>query len=90
MRIWKWTLTAADRQTLMLPTGAQLLTVQMQHGRPQVWALCDDAQDVWKVEPRTIAIYGTGNPMPERPGKYLSTFQVDDGALVFHAFELDV
>lgn len=83
MIIWKWTLEITDRQELHMPVGAKLLTVQMQHGKPCIWALCDENHE---RALRTIAIYGTGNPMPENPGEYVGTFQVDSGLLVFHVF----
>lgn len=83
--IWKWTLAVADIQSVPLPAGADVLGVQMQGGYPQLWALCDP-----KAEPqsREIAIYGTGHQLPHDPGRYISTFQMASGALVFHAFEV--
>ena len=89
MRIWKWQLNLTDEQTVMMPTGAKLLDVQMQGettgGACCLWAMCDENAP---KEPRRIAIYGTGNLMPDEPGEYIATFQVHGGALVFHAFEL--
>ena len=85
MRIWKWALNLSDVQSVSIPKGAKLLSVQMQGDAPQLWALCDERAD---KEQRHIAIYGTGNPMPDAPGEFISTFQTHDGALVFHAFEV--
>lgn len=85
MRIWKWKLAATDVQTIEVPAGAKLLDVQAQGGLPNLWALCDENAP---STPRRIAIYGTGNPMPDEPGEYIATFQMHGGALVFHAFEL--
>lgn len=87
MRIWKWTLALKDVQTLELPVGAGILSVQVQGDMPQLWALCDNATVL--KEKRHIAIYGTGNQMPDEPGDYIATFQMHGGALVFHAFEVD-
>lgn len=87
MRIFKWTLAVTDTQTLELPQGAGILTVQVQGDMPQLWALCNE--NATTKERRHIAIYGTGNPMPDEPGDYLATFQMHGGALVFHAFEVD-
>jgi hypothetical protein len=84
MRIWKWTLTITDLQSLEMPHGAKIITVQVQHGEPQLWALCDENAE---KEKRNIAIYGTGNPVPDVPGTYIGTFQVRDGLLVFHVFD---
>jgi hypothetical protein len=90
MRIWKWSLEVTDLQMVMIPAGAKLLDVQVQAGPmqsrfAQLWALCDENAP---KEPRYIAIYGTGNPMPGEPGDYIATFQMRGGALVFHAFEV--
>jgi hypothetical protein len=95
MKIWKWTLEVTDRQQLQIPGGAKLLTVQVQHGLPQLWALVDEKAPLIN---RTIATYGTGNPIPDLPvlsvglpegypGEYVGTYQFGGGALVFHVFE---
>lgn len=86
MRIWKWRIDVTDMQTVIMPIGAKLLDVQMQNGECCIWALCDHTAP---TEPRTIAIYGTGNQMPEDHGEYIATFQMRGGALVFHAFEVE-
>lgn len=85
MRIWKWEIEVTDEQTLMMPSGAKLLDVQMQAGKCCVWALCDQNAE---KKPRHLAIYGTGNFMPDDPGEYIATFQMHGGSLVFHAFEI--
>jgi len=85
MRIWKTAPEVTDRQVVELPEGAKLLSVQMQHGRPCLWALVNELA---KIEKIVVAIYGTGNPMPEDPGVYISTFQIPEHGLVFHAFEI--
>lgn len=81
--IYKWTLTPGSTG-LHMPTGAKVLTVQMQGDQPQLWALVDQAQP---KEWRTFEIHGTGHPMPTNPGEYVATFQMDGGALVWHVFE---
>lgn len=86
MKIWKFSLDIIDQQTIAMPLDAKILTVQMQMGGAQLWALCNENQT--QTEDRSIAIYGTGNPMPEEPGEYIATFQGMGGALVWHAFEL--
>jgi len=84
MRIYKWTLEITDEQTLPMPANAEILCVQIQHGEPQLWALCDEVQFPGK---RTIYIYGTGNPISKNPGKYIGTFQTHNGKLIWHVFE---
>jgi hypothetical protein len=85
MRIWKWTLDLVDVQTIEVPAGAKLLSVQVQQDKIQLWALCDENAP---KEPRRIALYGTGNPMPDNPSEYIATFQMYNGHLVLHAFEI--
>ena len=87
MRIWKFTLQVTDHQQVLMPRGAQVLSVQTQHNMPQVWALVDERAP---LEPRGFATYGTGNPMPEQVyfGRFVGTYQIDSGSLVFHVFEV--
>ncbi len=86
--IFKYTLEVQDFQKIELPIGAKILTIQIQHGHCRLWALCDKLPN--KKEPRNIAIYGTGNPIPENCGEYIATFQMHNGDLVFHAFEISI
>ena len=85
MRIWKFEIKVTDRQIVPMPAGAKLLDVQMQRGVCCIWAMCEPRAP---SEPRHIAIYGTGEPVPDEPGEYVATFQMVDEALVFHVFEL--
>ncbi len=85
MRIWKWQIEVTDQQHILAPVGAKFLDVQMQNGECCIWALCDEHAE---NKPRKIAIYGTGNPVPDDPGEYIATFQMSGGALVFHVFEI--
>jgi hypothetical protein len=80
--IWKWTLR--PETTINMPHGAKLLAVQEQRGEAQLWALVDPGA---KTYPRTFRVYGTGHDLPDDPGQYVGTFQMNGGALVFHVFE---
>ncbi len=86
MRIYRYPLEVTDRQTIHLPYNSKILTAQLQHDSLQLWAMVDELENL--SMPTTIAIYGTGNPMPDRPGEYISTFQMHGGNLVFHVFNL--
>lgn len=86
MVIWKYELVVADTQNIEMSPDAKLLCVQVQRDAPKLWALVDETRE--GKELRTIAIYGTGNPIPSNPGEYIDTFQLFDGSLVFHAFEV--
>jgi hypothetical protein len=83
--IWKWTLQ--PETTINMPHGAKLLAVQEQRGEPQLWALVDPGA---KTYPRTFRVYGTGHNLPDDPGKYVGTFQIQNEALVFHVFEANI
>lgn len=63
--------------------GAIPLTIQMQHDKPCMWVLFDERDTFVN---REINIYGTGTKIPNVFGKYVGTFQVDNGNYVFHVF----
>jgi len=70
---------------LDLPAGAEILTVQVQDDVPRLWVLVNP--DYTETEPRRICTYGTGHPI-EGDVEYIGTFQLRDGSLVFHVFEV--
>ena len=85
--IHKYPLTMADIQTVEMPSGAEILTVQTQVATPCIWALVDTDNP---VEEHSFAIFGTGHPIHEDiwvRHKYISTFQLSDGKFIFHLFE---
>lgn len=84
--IWKFELKNEGVQELKMPEGAEILTVQTQYEKPCLWALVNP--DAEKVS-RGFFIYGTGHPVPKEPypQKYIGTYQLSGGALVFHVFE---
>lgn len=82
--IYKYPLLILDEQEIEMPDSANLLAVQMQNGQPCLWAHVDHSLP---MVVRKIAIRGTGHPA-DNLGRYISTFQMKGGELVFHAFEL--
>jgi len=66
-----------------MPQDAELLCVQMQGDMPCLWALVETDNP---MVTRRIKIRGTGHDC-SGVGRYISTFQMAGGALVFHAFE---
>lgn len=77
------------RFTIKMPASADILTVQVQGGKPCIWA---------KVDPENIPqdqgfmLIGTGHPLPQMPTdlvNYVGTFQLESGGLVFHLFRFD-
>ena len=82
--VYKYTIPIEDQFELELPIAAQVFTVQTQNGHPHIWALVDP--DAPK-EPRLFRLAGTGHPMHNRNLTYIGSFQMKEGALVFHLFE---
>ena len=81
--IWKFPLVATDVQNIEMPALAEVLTVQVQVG-PCLWALCNPEAPKTK---RCFETFGTGHPMSLASRKYVGTYQLNDGGLVFHVFE---
>ena len=66
---------------IALPKRAEILTMQMQHGIPTLWALVDPENE---LEDRVIDVVGTGWEVKDNM-KYICTYM--DGPFVWHAFE---
>lgn len=81
--IWKFTMHG-PRQTIEMPEGAQILSLQTQHNEPQIWALVDPGAD---KESRTFRAIPTGAEFSPAGLAYVGTFQINDGSLVFHIYE---
>lgn len=85
--IWKFPLKVEDNQSVFMPKGAEILTVQAQGGNPCIWALVNTEEP--DEEQRLFQIFGTGHPVSDNiERKYINTFQVQEGTLVFHVFEI--
>ena len=84
--IWKYPILVQDYFEIAMPIGAQILTVQMQNGVPCIWVVVKSGIDV-ASENRRFTVHGTGHPVGENE-KYIGTFQMANGALVFHTFEV--
>lgn len=84
--IWKFQLAITDAQCIDMPEGAEILTAQFQSGALCLWALVDSLN---QKRPRTIEIFGTGNPISEFIGtrRFIATAQMPNLPLVWHLFE---
>lgn len=85
--IYKYELKTEDIQTVTMPVNAEILAIQTQHERPYLWALVDPNA---KPEVRAFETFGTGHPVHCDMGVhriYQGTYQLANGALVFHVFE---
>ncbi len=79
--IWKFELSTDG--LIEMPAGARLLSVQVQHGSPQIWAEVDPMGARIK---RKLIVVGTGWPdsVPSL-AVFLGTFQT--GPMVFHVYD---
>jgi hypothetical protein len=84
--IWKFPVEVADRFVVPMPSGAEVLSVQMQNDVPVMWARVDDTAP---VVDREFAVHGTGHPVPSNRGRFIGSFQMLGGRLVFHLFEIN-
>lgn len=84
MTIYKYPLEIADIQSIPIPDGAELLSVQFQRETLCLWALVDPGAPKKLV---TIEIIGTGNPAGAASRCFISTVQQFNGQLVWHVFQ---
>ena len=85
--IWKFQLEVTDKQFIRMPKEAELLSVQTQNETPCLWALVNPNSP---TEERCFEVFGTGHPVHCDMGidrKFIGTFQLQGGVLVFHLFE---
>ena len=87
LTIHKYTLVLDDYITVSMPKDSLVLTVDIQHNRVQLWALVDVESG---VRQRTFRLAGTGHPVKEYFDvlNYIGTFQLQQGDLIFHLFEI--
>jgi hypothetical protein len=84
--IWKFELPMTDIARVEMPWSAEPLTVQMQNGKPYIWALVYPEE---QKSVRRFRVVGTGWKIGEEEdlGVYLGTVQTDAG-FVWHVFQL--
>lgn len=82
--IHKFQVPALDEFTILMPEGAQILHIAVQHNEPQMWALVDLSKP---VEQRSFRLRGTGY-LVDFSGVHVGSFLMHEGALVFHIFEV--
>lgn len=82
-QIWKFPLEVEDKQSISLPEDAEVLSVQIQHGKPCLWALVIPDSP---TKSRVIEIFGTGTQIPEGNRTYIGTVQM--GPFVWHVFDV--
>lgn len=88
LTVYKYPLPIGDAFTIDMPDGAEIITAQVQHGKPCIWAIVNTAaQNVT----RTFRLAGTGSDLSDiipMGRHYIGTFQLLSGGLVFHLWEI--
>lgn len=84
-KVYKYTLDWDDYTTLMLPVGARILHFDVQHGKPQIWALVDPEAEMIN---RVFRLAGTGHPIIEEDIAHIGSTLMLDGKFVWHLFEV--
>lgn len=82
MVIYKYPVQPGEFRAVM-PDGSHVVSVQVQAGKPQMWAMVDPNR---KPVARRFRAVGTGESF-ESGWSYVGTFQLDEGSLVFHLLE---
>ena len=85
-KIFKYELTG-DTTPIELPLLFEVLCVQVQFDKPQVWILVDDYYEPMK-RIYNFHIIATGEEVPNdfTRKNYIGTFQQLEGALIWHVF----
>lgn len=85
-KIWKFTLPMADYPVVSMPKGARVLSVGVQRGDVQVWALVDPEAP---MEDRRFKVAGTGHYLVGgvENMRFIGTVHMASGQLVWHIFE---
>ena len=85
--VYKYELPFGKKVKVALPCGAEILTIQPQYDKVQIWALVDiEETETWD---ELFDVVGTGTPMDFdlfTSREYLATVQLQGGDLVYHVF----
>lgn len=84
--VYKYAFGIRDTVELEMPSGAQILHIEIQGRTPCMWALVDTDRP---LERRVFCIYGTGRPIERSGIHHIGTFLMAVGTLVWHVFEED-
>lgn len=85
--VYKYPFSISQAFDIPLPRGAKVLSVQLQDGRPTLWAMVDTARELCL---RQFLVFGTGTFIPDVAIEYglnfVSTLQYQE--FVWHLFEV--
>lgn len=87
LKVYKYSIPVAEYFTLDLPEDSKILTIQSQHGEPQIWVLVNINNPLKEYK---FCLVGTGHPIQEEMENliYIGTFQLLDGGFIGHLFEV--
>lgn len=81
--IHKTILEISDKQSITIPSDAEIICAREQFDNVCIWYSCSDVP----LSVRWIFIVGTGHPLPNQNTKYLGTASLREGNLILHVFE---
>lgn len=81
--VYKYQLELVDDQTIKLPVGFEILSIQDQRGKIEMWCLVDDL--ALKLDFK-FKIVGTGHPIHFDKSEWRHYSTVQKGELVWHIF----
>lgn len=88
-KIYKYSVDIIGEQVITLPKGSEILTIQTQIDEPKMWVLVDPKET--EKEEVVLETLGTGENIPDTENgterKYLASYQIRGGGLVFHVFQ---
>lgn len=87
--IYKYPLEVKGEQSIMLPIGAEVLSVSEQHGGIVLYALVNPEFTGADMRAHAIRVHGTGHPIEDSllsSFDFLGTVNLAGGSLMFHVF----
>lgn len=75
--IWKFPLLVQSEQHIEIPQTHEYLSVQMQAGKPCLWAIVDPGTKIQTVRISCHPTGGIGAPSRNDDHKFLGTVQID-------------
>ena len=86
--IWKYPLEIKNTQSIDIPKGSNLLSVQTQNEVPCLWVFIHNSSaELETIKLRTI---GTGLEITKEdftPDNFIGTYQLENGRRVLHVFK---
>lgn len=86
-KIYKYQLKFININELKLPKDYTVLSMQMQGGQLSLWIIFDLKNENNLID-TTIGMFATGELIKPTLDAYLGTFQLNNGAAIFHVFTL--